>query len=190
MRERAAKVREELVYTDQQNPWLKVFFDHLKFGDGREERYNRVVEVDGRPGVAILPLDGQAVGLVRQYRYPIGQDVWEIPRGFGEGPDVKADAARELREETGYLVSPGEFFDLGSLHPNSGLLASTVALLAVDCAGRHRESSFDESEIAAFQWVGPERLDAMIRGNEIRDAFTLSALCRAAVAGLRSLGCR
>ncbi|HEY6797147.1 MAG TPA: NUDIX hydrolase [Kineosporiaceae bacterium] len=52
--------------------------------------------------VGVLALDGEGrVALVRQYRHPVGMELWELPAGLldvdGEGP--LAAAQRELAEE-------------------------------------------------------------------------------------------
>ena len=74
-------------------------------------------EVVDHPGaVAIVPInDDSEVILVRQYRYPSGQRLLEIPAGTlepGESPDVTAQ--RELQEEIGFasrnLRALGGFF--------------------------------------------------------------------------------
>lgn len=59
--------------------------------------------IDHPGAVAVLPLDADGrVGLVQQYRHPIGTFEWEIPAGLtdeaGEPPLVTAQ--RELAEET------------------------------------------------------------------------------------------
>ena len=56
-------------------------------------------------GVAVLALDeDNTVTLVRQYRYPIGQELVELPAGkldHGAEEDRLLGAKRELSEETG-----------------------------------------------------------------------------------------
>ena len=56
-----------------------------------------------RGSVAALPVhdDGRVV-LVRQYRYPVGETVWELPAGRLDPGETPAEgAARELEEEVG-----------------------------------------------------------------------------------------
>jgi ADP-ribose pyrophosphatase len=63
-------------------------------------------EVVQHPGaVAVLALDeAERVLLIRQYRHPVGRQLWELPAGLrdvaGEPPRVTAE--RELLEEAGY----------------------------------------------------------------------------------------
>ncbi len=57
------------------------------------------------PGAAaIVPLfeDG-TIALINQFRYAIGERIWEIPAGsLGDGESFEACAERELEEEVGY----------------------------------------------------------------------------------------
>ena len=65
------------------------------------------VNVDG---VAIYALYGEKrdrVVLVRQYRYPLGDYVYEFPAGLVEpGEEFHSAAIRELHEETGLRLTP------------------------------------------------------------------------------------
>jgi len=62
--------------------------------------------VVSHPGaVAVLALDEDSrVLMIRQYRHPVGYQLWEIPAGLRDvdGEPLLATAQRELREETGY----------------------------------------------------------------------------------------
>jgi len=66
--------------------------------------------------VGILPLVGKnKIVLIKQFRFPIKKEIWEIPAGKlnkGEKPEI--GAKRELKEETGYVAKElkkiGEFY--------------------------------------------------------------------------------
>ncbi|NLY75353.1 MAG: NUDIX hydrolase [Firmicutes bacterium] len=81
------------------------------------------------PGaVAALPLlsDGSAL-LVKQFRYPTGQTLLEIPAGKLEpGEDPVACIRRELAEETGY--QPGELIHLASVWTTPGFTDEIIHL--------------------------------------------------------------
>ncbi|MCR5177735.1 MAG: NUDIX hydrolase [Lachnospiraceae bacterium] len=61
-------------------------------------------------GVAIYALYGEKrdrVVLVRQWRYPIGDWIYEFPAGLCEpGENYREAAVRELHEETGLVLEP------------------------------------------------------------------------------------
>ena len=73
--------------------------------------------IDHPGAVAVLPMnDAGEVLLIRQYRHPVGMDLWEIPAGLldVEGEDFVVGAARELAEEADLaaarLERPGGLF--------------------------------------------------------------------------------
>ncbi|MDD5761982.1 MAG: NUDIX hydrolase [bacterium] len=176
MKKTIERTGEVLVYSDPDNKWLEVYFDRVRFPDGREGRYNRVVEHSGRGGVAVLPIRGTLIGLVLQFRYPVDREMWEIPRGFADGPDEVLEALRELREETGIDLDAGGLTDLGVIHPNSGVLATSVRLFAARCEGTRDDLTRGDGEATEIRWVSvPEILSLIARG-EITDAFTLCAV--------------
>jgi len=90
------------------NPWTKLREDIIERPDGKEGLYG---VVERGEFVVILPLgqgpDGPEVTLVQQFRYPVGQRLWELPMGMWESrPDASPEqvAAGELQEETGLLA--------------------------------------------------------------------------------------
>jgi 8-oxo-dGDP phosphatase len=63
--------------------------------------------IDHPGAVAVLPMnDAGEVLLMKQYRHPVGMDLWEIPAGLLdiEGEDFVVGAARELAEEADLLA--------------------------------------------------------------------------------------
>ena len=90
----------KLVYAGRM---LEVREDEVLLPDGNEARREYVVH----PGAAlILPLfDDDHVLLERQYRYPVGQHLYELPAGKFERDESSLETAkRELLEETGYVA--------------------------------------------------------------------------------------
>jgi ADP-ribose pyrophosphatase len=175
-------IAEQLVYSDPGNPWLKLYFDHVEFPDGSRGRYNRIIEGTGDPGVAVLPISSSGVGLVLQYRYAIAEQAWEIPRGYGDSGDAAGEARRELLEETG--LRPVELIDLGTIHPNSAVLATRIALYAATCEPGEARPATDGQEQVELKWFAIADAMTAVDTGEIADAITLSALLRARLRGL------
>lgn len=137
------RVTERVGYADPDNPYVTVFYDDVRWPDGRTGRYTRIIEGRGVPGVAVLPIVGHQVGLILVDRYPVNRRLWEAPRGFGEGSDPEADAFRELREETGWTAR--EMVDIGVTYLNSGLLAGEVHLYLAHVDDPGGSARFDET---------------------------------------------
>ena len=133
-------------------------------------------EVVRHPGsVVILAVDAQErLVLVRQYRYPVDDVMWEIPAGRqDEGESPEDGARRELEEEVGaraesvervltFYASPGFCDEVMHLFRATGL---TLGPTRPD-ADEHIEA----------RWVTVEEARAMADRGEVKDAKTLLAL--------------
>ena len=63
----------------------------------------QTIEADGVVIYALLKEDPEKIVLVKQYRFPLGQELYELPAGLIDaGEDAKETAIREMKEETGY----------------------------------------------------------------------------------------
>jgi ADP-ribose pyrophosphatase len=82
-----------------QSPWRKFVVERLETQTGDEFEYSYV---EAHDAVFVVPLttDGQIV-LIRQYRVPVRDWVWEIPAGGIDGESAEAAARRELAEGIG-----------------------------------------------------------------------------------------
>lgn len=155
--------------------------DDVELPNGRTA-FREVCEHVG--GVGILPIDADGnVILVRQFRYPYGEVIYEIPAGkMDHGPEnAEACGLRELREETGY--SAGRMIPLGEVYPSPGFLTEVVHLYAaLDLTAG--ECQPDEDEFVEHVVMPFAELEERIASNEIKDAKTVMAAYRARLKGL------
>ena len=74
------------------------------------------IENNDPDGVAIYSLYGEKkdrVVLIRQFRYPLGGYVYELPAGLVDpGENYHTAAIRELKEETGLMSAAEQFTDM------------------------------------------------------------------------------
>jgi 8-oxo-dGDP phosphatase len=84
---------------------ISVRRDVVRMPDG-DEVGREVIDHPGAVGVVALDEAGQVL-LIRQYRHPVGRELWEIPAGLRDvaGEPPLATAQRELLEEAGYLAA-------------------------------------------------------------------------------------
>ncbi len=135
----------------------------------------RIREVVRHPGsVSLLPVDGDRVFLIRQYRYPLDDYIWEIPAGtLEEGESPEECAARELEEETGLKAGRLERMFEAYLVPGYGT-EKMHFFLATDLT--RGEMHPEPSERIEVHELSIDRAIDMIKSNEISDVKTVAAL--------------
>ncbi len=173
--------REELIRSEAafDGRLLRVRVDTVRLPDGGEATREVVVH----PGaVALVPLMGDDVILVRQWRQPLGGVTLEVPAGtLDPGESAEECAARELREETGYAA--GRLDKLFALALAPGYSSEIIHVyLAQDLRPAGAEQDADE-KVSAEQVPFDEALRRCLAG-ELPDAKTVAGLLAAA----RALG--
>lgn len=127
------------------------------------------------PASVMLPRDENGrVLLLRQYRIPLQDKLWEAPAGRSDaGEEPLETARRELKEETGYTAA--RWTRLTEFHPAPGFATERLtAFLAEDLtAGEPAPEPHEVLERRWFDWA--EALE-MARDGRLRDAKTLVAL--------------
>lgn len=134
-----------------------------------------VVEHPG--GVAIVPLtDKGEVLMVRQYRYPMGEELLEIPAGKLEWCEDHCDCAvRELSEETG--CAAGKIIYLGPIYPSPGFSKEILHIyLAMELQAG--EAHPDENEFLSVEAIPLGALVQQIMSGEIRDGKTIIGILK------------
>ncbi|MBQ4561005.1 MAG: NUDIX hydrolase [Clostridia bacterium] len=128
--------------------------------------------------VCVIPItdDGQVV-LEKQYRYAIGKVLTEIPAGKLEpGEDRLAAAARELKEETGYVAGKMQY--IGEFYGSPALLEERVTMyLATELT--KSEMNLDEDEFLEVFTMPLEEAYEKVMANEFDDAKTQLCILKA-----------
>ena len=158
---------------------IDVVHDTVLLENGKEA----LREVARHPGaVGILALEGDQLVLVRQFRYPIGRELLEIPAGKLErGEDPYPAALRELREETGGYADRLEY--LGDYYGSAGFCDEKLTLYFAKLS-KIGETDPDEDEFLTVEQYPLPVFEAMITRGEIVDGKTLSAYTLAKAKGL------
>lgn len=148
--------------------------DRVVLNNG-EHSLREVVEHPG--GVTILPIDKDGyVYCVRQFRYPIGEHLLEVPAGKLEKGETPLECAvRELSEETG--ISADEYIYLGKIFPSPGYCKETLHIYLA------RELHFgkahpDKNEFLDVSKIHIDELFRLAMENEIPDAKTVIAILK------------
>ena len=137
-----------------------------------------VVEHPGGVCVAALT-DKQELLFVRQFRYPYGEVLLELPAGKLDrsGEDPLEGGKRELLEETGATAQT--YRSLGRLYPSPGYCDEIIYLyLAEDLI--FGDARPDDDEFLECERIPLDRAVDMVLNNEITDAKTQTAVLKVA----------
>jgi len=158
---------------------LDLSVDRVRLPNGRVADLELVHH---RGAAAVLPLlpDGRAL-LIRQFRYPTGGWLLEIPAGKldpAEGPE--RCARRELEEETGWCLAPdGELVSLGWIWTSPGFTDEKIWLFLARGL-EEGTSALEDDEVLEPEKLPLEEAVKQARQGQIHDAKTVCALLRAA----------
>ena len=159
-----------IIYTGKK---INVRKDEFLLNDGRKVT-REVIEHPG--SAAIIPFITQdEIILLKQYRYPMKETLYEIPAGtLDKGESFFTCAGRELEEETGYRA--GTLEPLIILYPSPGILNETMHLFkATHLVKTQTNYQIDESIKGSIQVKLGDALE-MIQKGIIRDAKTVCSI--------------
>ena len=134
-----------------------------------------VVEHNGGVCVAALDENGCLL-MVKQFRYPYGEVLLEIPAGkLEKGENPEQCGKRELEEETGYI--PEKLTDLGKLYPTPAYLTEIIHMYYAENLAKTAQN-LDEDEFLSVEHVPFSDAVQMVLNGEIRDAKTQVAILK------------
>ena len=138
----------------------------------------------GAVGVVAVDDDGRVV-LVRQYRHPVGEALWELPAGLidVDGESLVHAAARELAEEADLVAARWQL--LVDLHTSPGCSNEVIRLflargLSPVPDGERYQREHEESEMSSQRLPLDTAVDMVLRGS-----ITNAAACAGLLAAYR-----
>lgn len=155
---------------------VHLFKDTVRLPNGKEAPRETVRHVGA---VAVVPLldDGRVI-VERQYRYPLGKVITEIPAGKldSKAEDRLEAAKRELAEETGYTAR--EWISLGDYYPAAAYTDERITMYLAKGLSKG-ERHLDEDEFLNVAEVPLEELVGDIMAGRIADGKTQAAILKA-----------
>ena len=151
---------------------LHVRRDRVRLPNGREA----VREYIRHPGAAAIValFDDDRVLLERQFRYPQGRAMIELPAGkLDPGEPHLASAQRELREETGYVAR--DWARLGVIHPSVAYTDEAIEIYLARGLEQRGAKPDEDEFLETFLLPLGEALE-WVRAGRISDAKSVAGL--------------
>lgn len=159
---------------------IKVRTDQVSMPGGNVSQRDVVVH----PGaVGVVALDDQGrVMLIKQYRHPVAETLWELPAGLldVEGEQALVTAQRELAEEAGLQAERWNV--LADLLSSPGMTDEAVRVYLareVSETGQERSSENEEADLE-LEWVELDDAVRSVLAGGIRNALAVVGLLAAA----------
>lgn len=112
--------------------------------------------------------------LIKQYRHPLNEIIYEIPGGFIDvGESKETGILRELKEETGYEFSVVEY--LGKTAANPGLLNNYTELFLVKGGKKTSGQQLDFDEKIDIELMDIEAVVQLLMKGELMQS--MHSLC-------------
>lgn len=174
----------EIVQKTKQK-FLNMFEFTVKDRTGRVHPYyvaSRAADIDslkaktgGNPadGVIIYAVhrgEKDRLVLVRQYRYSIGDYIYELPAGLVDpGEDYKVTAAREMMEETGLTFKPIEHDSCYSepFFTTIGMTDESCRTVFGEAFGEPSNAYLEESEDIEVIFVDREQAKEILKNHKV-----------------------
>lgn len=148
--------------------------DRVRMANGREVT---VDVVRHSKSVVLVPVpEPGLVTLVKQHRYPVNADLWELPAGsVDQGETPEQAARRECHEEIGLV--PATIVRLSALYPTPGYCDEQMVFFRLSGLVRTDEPAHvDEDEDIEAKTFELREAREMIRRGEIVDMKTIVGL--------------
>ena len=123
--------------------------------------------------VGILPLIGkEKIVLVKQYRFPAKEELWEIPAGMLEKNEKPIKAAkRELKEETGFEAK--KLLKIAEFYKSPGYNTEYMHLFKANQLKKGKQYLDEDELINRVKVFSLKEVLKMMKRKEIVDAKTI-----------------
>jgi len=166
-----SKLKETKLSTKQvyQGLFLDVRKDEVELPNGKTSTREWIKHPGAACIIPILP-DGK-IALIKQYRYPVQEEMIELPAGkLDPGEEPEACAKRELEEEIGYSV--GKLTFLCNIHPAIGFASEKMWIFLAEDLVKTTENT-DHDEFLELMPTYLEDAVQMVWDGKITDVKTI-----------------
>jgi ADP-ribose pyrophosphatase len=133
----------------------------------KEQYFNEGKEKTDAVVVVAFHKEYKKLVLIKQYRVPLNDYVYELPAGLvDENEDLETTTARELKEETGLVVTDINYEKTKErVYLSAGMTEESVSLVYCSCEGEISNNYLDDDEDIEVIMVSREEASSLIKEN-------------------------
>jgi len=143
--------------------------DKVKLPDGRDT----IREIVEHPGAVVIlaVTEKKEIVMIKQFRKPADEVLWELPAGtLEEGEDLVNCARRELEEETSYY--PRKIKKLITFFSTPGFCNEKLTLFLAEELKKKNKNE-DADEFIEVELIKPNEALRLVKENIVKDAKTI-----------------
>lgn len=163
------RLKSKIAYRSK---WMTVRDDDVLYQNGQKGMFN---VIERRDFSLIVPFEKPHLYLVKQFRYPIGQETWEFPHGRDQNNsqmDPLEVAKLELREETGFKGQLWEKIGYFHVAPGYSTQGFTIFFVTGLKAGKQQLETSEADMVMEKFTIN--QFEEMVTSGKITDAITIS----------------
>ncbi|MDO4379359.1 MAG: NUDIX hydrolase [Clostridia bacterium] len=165
------KISRKVIY---EGKIINVYNDTVLLPNGKET-HRELVEHHGGVCVAALTDEGNLL-FVRQFRYPYGRVLLELPAGkLEKGEDPLSAGMRELEEECGVVAE--KVIPMGTVYPTVAYCTEIIHLFLVRELSKTRQH-LDDGEFLSVEEIPLKEAVKLVMNGEISDSKTVALILK------------
>lgn len=162
----------EVVY---ETPWIRIKRDEVTNHTGKHLTYSYMELHHNAVTILAVNANGHIL-LQKNYRYTLGQEMWELPAGHTDGEESLHAAKRELLEEAG--LQSDQWTSLGYTYLAAGVAKIRQDLFLAENVYEVTKERDPDEAITSQQFIAPGEVKKMLAENVIVDGDSMVALYR------------
>lgn len=154
--------------------WLKIYQDTVQI-EGASQATRIVLDHPGAACILAVNQENEVL-LVKQFRYPVGKPLLEVPAGKNDewGANDYETALRELAEETPFTAESVE--KIYSFYTAPGFTNELITLYKAVNIKQNSTLKLDPDEFVEVLFYTKDEVKTMMKNGDIQDAKTILAL--------------
>ena len=135
-----------------------------QFFQGKEENIDAVI-------IAALHKESKKLVIIKQFRIPLNDYVYELPAGLvDDNENMEDTATRELKEETGFeLTEINHEKSRKKVYASAGMTDESVAMIYCKCQGEITDKFLEDDEDIKTILVSQEEAREMLKREDKMD---------------------